>query len=111
MALRRRESNEDQRPADPGSDSGFEGDYPDLALFLWADQWPDTKAPRRTGTVTFFVEQGRWKACLNDRDQSLVAFATDNTFLGLLDVLDTGLEQDALDWRKAASGGNSRKRS
>jgi len=110
MALKRRSPDEGARPADPGSDSGFEGDYPDLALFLWSDQWPDTQAPRKTGTMTFFVEQGRWKACLNDRDASMVAFATDDTFLGLLELLNTGLEQDSLDWRKAGSGGNSRKR-
>jgi len=111
MALKRRGGNADDEAGKGCADSGFEGDYPSLSDFLWSDRWPDDNSPRRLGTLTVFVEGGLWKACLNDRDQGMVAFGTSDTFLNLLQLLDDGLEQDRLDWRKAGQAGNARKRS
>lgn len=89
----------------------FASDYPCLMEFLWREKWPDDGAPRRPGTLTVFQEEGRWKACVNDRDQQLVAFVSDDAFAGLLRTIEDGLDKDALDWRRAGGTGNSRKRS
>lgn len=80
---------------------------PLLVEFLSESRYADG-SPRVLPTLTLFVEPGLLKACLNDRDQSMVAFVTGSSLLGLLEALETGLEADSLDWRQ--SGQSTRKR-
>jgi len=75
--------------------------YPSLWTMLASRNYPDGGA-RQTSTLLFFVDQGCLKACLNDRDQGLQAWASGATVADLLDALERGLEEDTLDWR--ASG-------
>jgi len=56
-------------------------------------------ANRKTGTLLIFAEDGRWKACLNDRDGGNYCFASADTVEGLLEALERGLKGGGLDWR------------
>lgn len=60
-------------------------------------------AQRVTGTLLLFAEDGKWKACINDRDGGFVAFLTSDTVAGLLEAIDKGLAKGSLDWRKSKS--------
>lgn len=74
-------------------------DLPDLAEFLFCPVWPEDGSKRETGTVMIFVDDGRLKAVLTDRAQSLVAFLSVDQPLLLLDELNAQLGSDRLDWR------------
>lgn len=101
-----------QRPAartkaTPGtpaaSDEAFAKKYPTLAAYLTDTAYEDGSA-RRTATMTVFAEEGLFKASINDREQSRSAFMAADTFTGLLDRLEKGLQADRLDWRTWTKG-------
>lgn len=100
MPLVRRSASSHQRGAAGGSvnDPAALKRWPDLCEFLSAVVWPDG-APRQPGSLSVFVEDGRFKAALHDRDQSLSAYLTSDALLGLLDGLEKHLKADDLDWR------------
>jgi hypothetical protein len=72
--------------------------FPALVEFLTLPKWEDG-AVRATGTILVFIEDGIWKGCLRDRDQSLVAFVAAPTPEGILAAADKGLRGNDLDWR------------
>jgi len=57
-------------------------------------------APRRTGTITVFAEDGRFKVCLNDREHKISCFVASETLLGLLDAVEDILLSGKGDWRE-----------
>lgn len=79
-----------------------------LVEFLSCTAYPDG-APRKAGTLTLFVEEGYFKACLNDRDQSLTAWAADSSLEALLDGLERGLQSDTLTWRGPPKTGRKKR--
>lgn len=81
-------------------DDPFEGVCPALYAHLTHTVWPDGKK-RLASTMIVFCEQGRWKACLNAKDEELTAWVSADSFAGLWEALEVGLQQDRLDWRKA----------
>jgi len=80
-------------------DPDFLSAFPALGEFMSDTRWEDG-SPRETGTLLFFVEGGDVKACLMDRASSRRVFVTATTFRGLLELLEMGLRDDRLDWRK-----------
>jgi len=105
MAISRRNAGSGAPPSctwTPG-DADFFGHYPLLFEFLTETRFADGGA-RKTGTMLVFVDAGCLKACLSDREESLVAFVTSGSFEGLLDAMEGGLSHDSLDWRPASGG-------
>jgi hypothetical protein len=74
------------------------GRLPALVEYLLSDKWDDGKV-RVTSTLLLFVDQGEWKACLNDRDGGRVAFVTAGTVAGLLGALEEQLQAGSAEWR------------
>ncbi len=75
--------------------------------FLYSTRWPDG-SDRVPGTVLLFVDGGRMKALLNDKDGSFVAFVTLSEEDGVMDALEDAIASPATDWkptRKPAAGG------
>lgn len=72
--------------------------FPDLVEFLTAAKWPDGTA-RATGTVMLFVEDGKWKAWLHDRDASMSAFVAASSLEGLLRAAEGAVAGETGDWR------------
>lgn len=81
--------------------------YPTLWAFL-ADPAYEDGTPRQTGTVMLFVEQGRLKAWVHDREQERTAFLTAACPEDLFAELNDGLEDDELDWRAGPRKGQRR---
>ncbi len=80
-------------------DSSFLKAYPALWEFVSLTAWEDG-APRKTGSLLFFLDDGRWKCCLSDKENSLVSFVSGESFQDLLRTIDKGIQADKLDWRK-----------
>lgn len=96
----KRQTAADKANAVPATlpDAKFEKEFPALWEFLTVSQW-DATTQRITGTLLIFREEGRWKACLNDRDQLRSCFASANTWLDLMANLEDGLAESSHEWR------------
>jgi hypothetical protein len=81
---------------------------PALVEFLASTSYGTGEA-RQTGTMLVFRDQGRWKACLNDRDQGLVAFLTVDELVDLALTVDLAIQGGKLDWRASRARGERRK--
>jgi len=74
--------------------------YPSVIEFLSTTEWgPDDE--RKPGTVLLFVDEGRLKGCLTDKDSGMVAFVSLNALSTALVELETILAKDQADWRKS----------
>lgn len=93
--------------AGPGNE--FASTYPSLWAFLSASAYDDGES-RQTGTMLLFVEQGKVKACLNDRECSDVSFVTGGDVLTLLQRVEEGLRLGDLDWRAVRGRSRDSKR-
>jgi len=98
--LRKAEVDSTQSPSGAILDPEFSKSYPALHEYLTADQYPDS-TPRARSTVSIFVEEGLWKACLNERDQGLVLFVAEERFGALVEALELLLQEDRVPWRKS----------
>jgi hypothetical protein len=80
-----------------GADPAIESCYPALHDFLCVTNVRGKD--RRTGSLSLFVEDGRVKAALNDREEGMVAFVSGKSVLELAGSLEKGLQTGTLDWR------------
>jgi hypothetical protein len=79
-------------------DKEWSGWYPVLVEFMTATAWDDG-APRKTGTLLLFAEDGVWKACVKDRDAERVCWVSGGVLDDLLSTIDLGLREDGLAWK------------
>lgn len=77
---------------------GVFNDLPHVGEFLTSVTWDDG-TPRVPGSIIVFAEDGRVKACLNDKDACAVAFVTGGSLPDLVRVIEEQLEGGLLDWR------------
>lgn len=82
----------------PAEEDAYSRTYPLLFEYLTSTVWGDGSS-RESSTLTLFVEEGRWKCCLNDRARQRSAFIAGRGLGGLLADLEEGLQEDDLDWR------------
>jgi hypothetical protein len=80
---------------------------PTVLEYLSSTRWDDG-SERQTSTVLVFCEEGRWKACLNDRAMDRTAFVSGNTPEGLLTNLEAALADGTVDWRRRGKSGRGR---
>ncbi|AYP28967.1 MAG: hypothetical protein [Circular genetic element sp.] len=83
--------------------------FPSLWEFLTSAKYPDGSS-RILGSLSIWVDVGCIKACLNDRDQGLVAFATADSPEGLWSALEKGLRDDTLDWKRGSQPPQKKKK-
>lgn len=76
--------------------SGMEALYEYLTCAEWEDG-----SLRESSTLLCFVEDGRWKVCLNDRAASRSCWASGDSLLGALASLDAALASGAPEWRRS----------
>lgn len=109
--LQRKSAQPDQaaKPEEP-PDSSFLEAYPALWEYLTVGKWEDG-TPRQRSTITFFYEDGLWKACLNDRDGSRSLFVSCPIWNDVLRALERASTDPAAPWRgyaNAKRGGGKR---
>lgn len=81
--------------------------YPALYEFLTLTAWEDGTT-RQSGSLTLFVDLGAWKACLNDKDASRVAFISGSSLDGVMQAAEAALVLSTLDWRPTRYNGRRR---
>lgn len=98
--LRKRVSRADGSPPHGGlaEDSASRKRYPGLCEFLGTDVYPDGES-RELGSLTIYLGEGKWKGCLNDRDQEASLHATGETPEAVLAALEKLLHKEDADWR------------
>jgi len=79
-------------------DDDFRRQFPVLWDFLTLDGINGTA--RKLGSLTIFIQDGKVKGWLNDKDQGYFAVVSADTFSGLWEALDKGLERGTLEWRE-----------
>lgn len=87
-------------PADPGD---WSEDMPAVCEYLVLDRYDDG-TPRTCATLLIFAQEGRWLACLNDRERGRSAWASGDTPDEVLRALDRALQDGSASWR-ASNGG------
>lgn len=78
-------------------DAAFKSLYP--TLHSWMVLGRTGGKARKVGSIVIFCEDGRWKACVNDKQSGQVAFVSGDSWDGLLGAIDRGLKAGSLDWR------------
>jgi hypothetical protein len=96
---------QNKRPAAVGGDSveaaedaDFMGLYPTLWMFLTSTKWADGE-PRQVSSVSFFLQHGKWTACLVEKNWGMILFATADRWEDLRESLDARLSDPKADWR------------
>jgi len=92
-----------------GTDPAFERDYPAIWEYLTLTRWDDGRA-RETSTILFLVEEGTWKACLNDRAGERSLWTSGTSPEGCLRALNDHLVEGDGEWRKRPPQQRSKKR-
>lgn len=86
----------------PYADETLFEQCPDLAEWLSCEQFRGQ--PRRTPTLTLFVEDGRLKCVLNDRATDQTSFWTFSSAFGVWTELQDALCHENLEWRPSRKG-------
>lgn len=98
----------------PAEDADFAERYPALSEYMSSAKYPDG-SKRQVSRLGIFVDTDGWKAQLRDVDRGLVIWATDRSFLGVLEALEGLLISERPPWREdkfaggAASSGSKKK--
>nr|CDL66643.1 unnamed protein product [uncultured bacterium] len=79
-------------------EKSWERKHPALMEFL-LDETYDDGSPRQTSTISLFVEDGTFKAALNDRDLRRSLYVAAATVLGTLDAIEAALGNGTATWR------------
>lgn len=80
-------------------DHEFLGKFPILHTFL-TRSLDDGGKPRKLATLFVFVEDGLWKGCLHERQNSLSLWGAGESFIGVLDCLEGRLAGGRAEWRR-----------
>lgn len=73
-------------------------EYPSLSEHLTDETYDDGQSRERS-TLTIFVEDGRIKAALNDRDNKQSMYASSDSLRGVLKLLENALANDKAEFR------------
>jgi hypothetical protein len=87
----------DRLPDEPGE---VMAPYPALTEFLTQDTWADGSV-RILPTLMLFVEDGRWKCCVNDRAEERSLWVSGPTVEACLGSIDSALQDGTAEWRRS----------
>lgn len=99
MAMKRPDAEATPQAGQPLQDEVFSGFYPTLFSHMSETRWDDGK-PRKTTTLLVFVENGKWKAHVNDRDGRRGFWVSADAWEQLLESADEAIDSVSTEWRK-----------
>lgn len=83
----------------PFVDTELSSIAPTVSAYLSMDAWCDGEVRERSTLIILF-QDGQYKICLSDKNDGMTLWAASNTFLGLLEALESRLTEATPDWRK-----------
>lgn len=112
MGIPRRRKNETVELSEYAAEinSAVAVDVPSLCEFLARQCWDDGEI-RERGSILLVAQEGVWKGWVNDRDGNRSAWVSATSLCDLLALIDQGLEQDALPWRRGTVPDSRKKKS
>jgi hypothetical protein len=84
--------------------------FPHVRDFLCVPVWDDG-SPRQVGSITLFCDEGRMKACANDKDAMLMCFVSGESLESVFAALEAVLASGGGDWRAMKQGPRTARRS
>jgi hypothetical protein len=87
----------------------FEKRCPALWEYLTVTAWPDG-TPRVPSSLTLFLADGLFKACLSDKEAERVCFVSGASLEALLASLEASLAQHKADWRPSREAAAKRRK-
>jgi hypothetical protein len=84
--------------------------FPHVRDFLCVPVWDDG-SPRQVGSITLFCDEGRMKACANDKDAQLMCFVSGESLEAVFASLEAVLASGGGDWRAMKQGPRTARRS
>lgn len=86
----------------PATDPAMEKALPAVHEFLTCLD-DGTGKPRETATLNIFVQDGMWKAFLNDRHSGMSLCVSSESFQGVLGALEREIQGESPGWRPMRS--------
>jgi len=83
--------------------------FPALFEHLTETRWDDGSR-RETSSISVFVQDGTWKACLNDKDSGRTAFVSARSPDELLDVLEKAVATGSVEWKPYTGQGRGKRK-
>lgn len=94
-------------PSEAGAD--FAGEYPAITEYMTLDVLDDG-GYRQRATLQFLVEDGVWKACLNDRQAHRSCWVSAVSLRGCLVSLEEALASGTPSWRHYQPWGKAKRK-
>lgn len=88
----------------PGVLTGVLVDSPAVTEYLAVGAYPDGTA-RERAVISIFIEEGRVKCCLNDRDTGRTLWRSAGGIEACIGLIDDAIAEGTADWRRAAGSG------
>lgn len=85
----------------PGRTTGVLVECPAVTEYLSSDKYPDGAARERS-VLSVFIEDGRVKACLNDRDAGRTLWRSADGVEDCVMAIECAIVDGTADWRRAA---------
>jgi hypothetical protein len=76
-------------------------DCPALYEYLTLNRFPDG-GERQVATLVLFIEEGRWKGCLSDRETDRTLWKVGDTLGDLLLSMDQEIQEGSAGWRRSS---------
>lgn len=84
--------------APSATDDRFLKLYPTLHTYMTDTTWEDGTS-REVSSLSVFVEDGRWKIAINDKDLRRSVYVTGGTFLEAMQAAEKAVASSGCDWR------------
>ena len=78
----------------------FAKDCPAVYEYLTMDRYPDG-GERQVATLIIFLEEGRWKGCLSDRESDRTLWKTADTIEDMLLEMDADIQEGGTGFRRS----------
>lgn len=110
MALPERRAPETAYSPDVGlwQRDDYTDTYPSIYAFVNDTTYSSGKA-RLTGSISMFTKVGTLTFAVNDNDRQLTAYVSAGTWAEALQMIEDGIREDSLQWRKRTPFNNSQK--
>jgi len=90
---------------------GLAEQFPNLSVFMTTAQYEDEGGRREAPSITFWCDNGLWKASVKDKDEGLVMWLSAETVVELLQCVELYCLESEAPWRHDVYGsGNKGKR-
>lgn len=98
MTMKKPEQQQREKSVGISTEDKFAKKFPTIVEYLTTDQWEDG-SDRELSSLSMFVEDGKWKAAINDKAMKRSCYVTAESFDDALGRIEKALATSSADWR------------